>query len=63
MPRFIGFCSRCGYNVDDSDRVCRCCGAETLDANLVAVLKRTSARRSRADRNEPAPPEDNLFPL
>jgi len=62
MPAFFAFCSRCGASLDEKDRSCACCGAEAVDANIVTVLKRTSARRSRRGRDE-EPPEDNLFPL
>lgn len=47
MTKAFGFCSRCGADIADEDRICRCCGAETIDANFIALLKRTSARRTR----------------
>jgi hypothetical protein len=56
------FCSRCGCNLDGDERTCRCCGAETVDANVISLLKRISARRTRRGRDED-PAEDNFFPL
>ena len=57
-----GFCSRCGADLNENDRECRCCGADACDANTVALLKRTSIRRLRRGRDE-EPPEDTLVPL
>jgi hypothetical protein len=60
----IGYCSRCGGDVVGDDEVCRCCGAETVDANMVVTLKRVSARRSLRDRNADADAaDDNVIPL
>jgi hypothetical protein len=59
---FIGFCSRCGNELSDGDRECRACGAETIDANLIVVLKRISPRRLRRGRDDDGP-DDMVFPL
>jgi RNA polymerase subunit RPABC4/transcription elongation factor Spt4 len=61
MPTVV-FCSRCGCNVDEDDRICRCCGADSVDANVISLLKRISARRSRRGRDEDAG-EDDVIPL
>lgn len=58
----VGFCSRCGGDVDEGERSCACCGADTIDANLVTLLKRTSSRRSQRGREED-PVDDTRFPL
>jgi len=58
----VGFCSHCAAEIGKDDRTCTCCGAETTDANLVTVLKRTSNRRSRV-RGDDEGPDDILFPL
>ena len=58
----VGFCNACAAKLDASDRLCPCCGTDTAEANLVTVLKRTSARRARRrDGNDGS--DDNLFPL
>jgi hypothetical protein len=54
------FCTRCGGDIVSGDRTCRTCGADTIDANLVTLLKRTSARRSARDGDRK---EDRLFPF
>jgi len=58
----IGFCSRCGNELREGDRECRACGAETIDANVIVVLKRISPRRLRRGREDDRP-DDNFFPL
>jgi predicted amidophosphoribosyltransferase len=58
----VGFCSRCGAAVEDIDGNCACCGAETVDVNLVTVLKRTSSRRSRRG-SESDGTDEMMFPL
>jgi uncharacterized membrane protein YvbJ len=58
----VDFCNRCGTTIEEDERTCRCCGAETIDANTVMVLKRISARRSRRGREEDGA-DDNPFPL
>jgi hypothetical protein len=62
VARTVGFCSRCACDLGAADRACPCCGADTVDANLVTLLKRTSARRTR-HRGEGDGPDDILFPL
>jgi hypothetical protein len=62
VTRMIGFCSGCAAEIGTTDRTCPCCGADTIDANLVTVLKRTSTRRSRG-RGGDEGPDDMLFPL
>ena len=44
---YAGFCSRCCGDVGEDERECRTCGADTLDANVIVLLKRISVRRSR----------------
>jgi predicted amidophosphoribosyltransferase len=60
--QIMAFCSRCGAKVEHEERFCRCCGAETTNANLIGMFKRASARRMRGER-ESEPPEDIQFPL
>jgi uncharacterized protein YbcC (UPF0753/DUF2309 family) len=57
----IGFCSRCGNQVSEGDLECRACGADTIEANVIVVLKRISARRSRRGHDDDA--DDRIFPL
>jgi predicted amidophosphoribosyltransferase len=61
VTKVLGFCSRCGADLSQEDRFCRCCGNETYDANVVTLLKRTSARRSRRGTVEET--DDSGFPL
>jgi uncharacterized membrane protein YvbJ len=58
----LEFCNHCGADLREGDRECRCCGAETYDANVVTLLKRTSTRRARRGRDE-EPPEDTFLPF
>jgi hypothetical protein len=62
VSRMIGFCSKCATEVEKDDGTCPCCGAETIEANLVTVLKRTSTRRSRRGL-DPDGPDELVFPL
>jgi len=59
MTDAVAFCNRCGAALEPEDEVCRCCGEQTLEANVVTLLKRTSARRTRAGRERDAR-EDQL---
>ncbi len=62
MQGFTGFCSRCGCDLSEGDRECRACGADTIEANVIVVLKRISTRRSRNGRDDDAA-DDSVFPL
>jgi len=62
VPAFVGFCSHCGNDLSQDDRECRACGADTIDANVIVLLKRISSRRSLRDR-EGDSDGDTFFPL
>jgi len=61
VHRFVGFCSHCGGDLTEDDRECRTCGADVIDANLIVVLKRISARRSLRGHEDAA--DETIFPL
>jgi uncharacterized membrane protein YvbJ len=58
----IGFCSRCGNQLSEGERECPACGTDTVEANVIVVLKRVSARRSRRGRDDDGD-DDKIYPF
>ena len=49
MQRSVHFCHVCGSRLDERDATCLCCGAVTIEANVIRLLRRTAPRRLRRD--------------
>lgn len=49
MERSIKFCNACGAKIEEKERACECCGAETIEANSIKLMRRTPPRKGRRD--------------
>jgi len=47
MQRSVHFCRACGARLDEHDATCPCCGAVTIEANVIRLLRRTPLPRAR----------------
>lgn len=62
MHRSLKFCNECGMRLEDEDRICSCCGADTSEANSIKLLRRTPPRKGVRDGFQEQA-EDDFFEL
>lgn len=49
MERSVKFCNACGARLEEKERACPCCGVETMEANVIKLLRRIPPRKGRRD--------------